>query len=107
MPARQPCFPLRRPRRAERRIALAGVVTGAALVAAAWAWWALRRDVGAPEPALRKFHIEAGTNLLVFQDGLSGPVLSPDGKRIAFVHQDRIWVRDLASLEPRALPGTE
>jgi Tol biopolymer transport system component len=89
------------------RIALAGVVIGAALVAAAWAWWALRRDLGAPEPTLRKFSIEAGTNLLVWQDGLSGPVLSPDGKRIAFVHQDRIWVRDLASLEPRALPGTE
>jgi Tol biopolymer transport system component len=89
------------------RIALAGAVIGAALVAAAWAWWALRRDLGAPEPTLRKFSIEAGTNLLVTQDGLSGPVLSPDGKRIAFVHQDRIWVRDLASLEPRALPGTE
>ena len=89
------------------RIALAGVVIGAALVAAAWAWWALRRDVVAPEPTLRKFHIESGTNLLVSQDGLSGPVLSPDGKRIAFEHQDRIWVRDLASLEPRALPGTE
>ena len=89
------------------RIALTGVVTGAALVAAAWAWWALRRDAGAPEPTLRKFSIDAGTNLVVWQDGLSGPVLSPDGKRIAFVHQDRIWVRDLASLEPRALPGTE
>ena len=100
-------FPASTSKASRARIALAGVVAGAALVAAASAWWALRRDGDAPEPTLRKFSIEAGTNLLVPQDGLSGPVLSPDGKRIAFVHQDKIWVRDLASLEPRALPGTE
>src|SRR5262249_15429570 len=31
--------------------------------------------------------------------------LSPDGKRIAYVSQDRLWIRDFDQFEPREIPG--
>ncbi len=33
--------------------------------------------------------------------------LSPDGQRIAYIANDRLWVRELSSLEPTEIPGTE
>ncbi|MDH4036179.1 MAG: serine/threonine-protein kinase [Candidatus Krumholzibacteria bacterium] len=33
--------------------------------------------------------------------------LSPDGQRIAYIANDRLWVRELSSLEPAEIPGTE
>ncbi len=33
--------------------------------------------------------------------------LSPDGKRIAYILNDRLWVRDLSKLEGVEIPGTE
>ncbi len=57
----------------------------------------------APLP-LRKFEIS--------RDGVNRsfdnpPTLSPDGQRIVYVHEDAIWLRDFAQLEPRKLvePG--
>jgi eukaryotic-like serine/threonine-protein kinase len=35
------------------------------------------------------------------------PVVSPDGRRIAFVSGRRLWVRDLDQLEPRQVSGVE
>jgi eukaryotic-like serine/threonine-protein kinase len=42
----------------------------------------------------------------------SAPAVSPDGRRVAFVStaasgQSVLWIRDLDSLEPRAIAGTE
>jgi len=72
---------------------------GLALAAVAW----LRGAGGAvaePGGSVRKFLIETGT----FADAGRRPaVLSPDGRRIAYVHGDGIWIRDLFSLEPRLL----
>ena len=34
------------------------------------------------------------------------PVLSPDGRHIAYVAGDELWVRDLAQLEPRKLAAS-
>ncbi len=49
---------------------------------------------------LRKFDLVA--NDLDF-DWSHAPVLSPDGGRIAYLSKNRIWVRDLTELAPRAL----
>ena len=35
------------------------------------------------------------------------PVISPDGRTVAFVKGGSLWVRELDQLEPRPLPGTE
>ena len=62
-----------------------------------------------PERGPLRFTQEApaGTALV------SGGVLSPDGRYVAFVAQDdqsgtnQLWIRALEASEPRALPGTE
>jgi Tol biopolymer transport system component len=54
----------------------------------------------------------ANAMFLFFGDNAGPPVLSRDGSRLAFVAVDeergaRVWVRDVASLATRVLPGTE
>jgi Tol biopolymer transport system component len=61
-----------------------------------------------PEPRIVRFQIPVPENTRI----ASAPVLSPDGKFVAFVTLStdlgsRIWVRQLDTLETRALPGTE
>jgi Tol biopolymer transport system component len=80
---------------------------GAALlaVAAVAFFGAKRMSPATPEAPLRKFVIS-------MEEGSNTPhdqrlALSPDGTRIAFVHNDQLWVRDLAKTEAQLLPGTE
>jgi len=83
--------------------------TVAALAIAAAAAWVLLagRPGPATVPAL-KLAVLPPTGTVS-----SGPIdISPDGRRIAFTAtgadgQTRLYVRDLDSLEPKALPGTE
>ena len=78
----------------------------ALLVVAAVAFFGAKRMApGAPEAPLRKFVIS-------MEEESNTPheqrlALSPDGTRIAFVHNDHLWVRDLAKIDAQALPGTE
>ncbi len=53
----------------------------------------------APAP-LRKLDLSAGDIVVSWAEG---PVLSPDGSRIAYLSRNRIWVRDLDRLAPRAV----
>ena len=39
--------------------------------------------------------------------GASRPKLSPDGSRLLYQAEGRLWVRDLGKLESRPIPGTE
>ena len=39
--------------------------------------------------------------------GFAEPAVSPDGRRVAYVFDGSLWVRDLDRLEPRRLPSTE
>ena len=81
----------------------------AALAIAAAAVWALLggRSGPATGPAL-KLAVLPPTDTVS-----SGPIdISPDGRRVAFTAagpdgQPRLYVRELDSLEPKALPGTE
>ena len=55
----------------------------------------------------------ASTSFAISVDGLASTgyahraVISPNGRLVAYVAQNKIWVRDLASEQPRALEGTE
>ncbi|NNF06154.1 MAG: protein kinase [Candidatus Eisenbacteria bacterium] len=53
-----------------------------------------------PDP--RHFTIDAGPG----PDAPSAPAISPDGKRIAYIRNGSIWVRDLNRVEPRHLQQT-
>jgi serine/threonine protein kinase len=64
------------------------------------------------EPPLRKFPITVeGASWGTAHDDLLGPVISPNGRHIAYTvglgAQRRIWVHDLDQVSARELPGTE
>ena len=80
----------------------------AALVAAAGAVFWATRPVPPPPAESVRFHI-APPPETTFETYVS---LSPDGRHVAFSASGtdgttRLWVRDLTSVEARALPGTE
>ncbi len=83
-------------------LVLAGLAIGGALAAAsAWFLWPAE-----PDATLRKFEIAVGGTLA----GAEAPqdiAVSPDGRKIAYVISDRLWVQQLDRLEPDELPGTE
>ena len=54
-----------------------------------------------PAPPLRKFQMSLD-NL-----GRDNAAISPDGTLLAYVHENRLWVRFLDQDEGRAIPGTE
>jgi hypothetical protein len=55
----------------------------------------------APSPRVRKFRLTtSGGNPLL-------PRLSPDGTRVAFLEDGRLWIRDLGEIEPREVTGAE
>jgi serine/threonine-protein kinase len=75
----------------------------AALLLGAAAGWSLRRPPSPPAPAARKFtlplqSLDAGAT--------TWWALSPSGRRVAFVEDDMLRVRELDRLEPRTLDGT-
>ncbi|HET7617792.1 MAG TPA: protein kinase [Vicinamibacterales bacterium] len=91
-------------RRVRERLAW-GACAVAALAAGAFAIAWMRR---APQPPpLVRFQLVIPSTL----QNTSPPVISPDGRTIAFAAekdgQRMIWIRAMDALEPRVLPGTE
>ncbi|MGH9366953.1 MAG: protein kinase domain-containing protein [Thermoanaerobaculia bacterium] len=74
---------------------------------AGWTAWGLKP--GAPEPPVRKFELPVVPSLtgVTSIDTFNGPVISPDGTRVAFTRDGRLWVRSLDSQELKPLPSTE
>ncbi|MBI5170616.1 MAG: serine/threonine-protein kinase [Candidatus Eisenbacteria bacterium] len=102
-------LPARTPSRGALFARVSAAVAVAALALAAF--FATRG--GGDAPVIRAI-IPPPTNalFLFFGDNAGPPVISPDGKHVAFVavdaeHGARLWVRDVASLETRPLAGTE
>jgi Tol biopolymer transport system component len=98
--------PFVRTKRRERLAWVAGALAAAAL--GLWAGGYLRAPPN--DLRVREFSISPpeGTSFAPGQP----PVLSPDGRRMAFAATDssrmtRLWVRHLDSLTARAVPGTE
>jgi Tol biopolymer transport system component len=104
MPGSSPVADATRTRRAAGR--LSWIVLGAGLAGAVTWFGPWSRGRAADPPALRVS--------IVHTDGseVAGPAISPDGRRVAYRARrpdgmPLLWVRDLASAESRALPGTE
>ena len=81
-------------------------VAAVLLVLAVWGWWRATRPVEAPR--VLKMSVLPPEKSALLGDI---PAVSPDGQRVAFAAaldgKASLWVRDLGSLEARALPGTE
>jgi Tol biopolymer transport system component len=81
---------------------LAALVVGGALAGLmAWILWPSRTVT-----PLRKFEIAVEG----LHTGVVAPknvAISPDGRQVAYISNDRLWVQQLDRMEPRELPGTE
>ena len=85
----------------------ANVVWGVATLAIATAAFFLSRAVNPTreDAPLRKLTVEIDD-----ADGSISPervALSPDGQRIAYIVNDRLWVRELSKLEATEIPATD
>ncbi len=94
-----------RPALASRRpqdwLTLAGALAIGGLITAA-AFWTWRPAV--PGLPLRKLDLtvpKLDVSLFVY------PVLSPDGRKVVYSSEDRLWIREFDQFEPRQLPATE
>jgi Tol biopolymer transport system component/predicted Ser/Thr protein kinase len=90
--ATSPARPVVRPRR------LVVVFLAALLVAAIGviALLLLRREEGAAPKTVRRYSMQLGN---------VRPVISPNGRHIAYRAEEKLWIRDLDSEVPREIPG--
>ena len=96
--------PDERPRRGPTPVVVGLVALAAAALGAAAAWSVLS---GRPKPprVIRLVHpLPAGHNITGLGHGLA---LSPDGTRVVYASDQRLYLRALDSLDPVAIPGTE
>ena len=89
---------------------IAAAAVAALAAGAAWRWRTPAPPAGAPAVAF-KIVLPSGTTMIETVEG-NAIALSPDGVQLAWIGKDaspttRIWLRSLAQLEARALPGTE
>lgn len=102
-----PAPPAQRPGRALLWVGVAIAVTAAVVLLPRW--WRGSAAGG----ALRKFEVNVdGLGLMPgTYVGESGPgagvAISPDGRRIVYPREGRLWVRELSQLASRALDGTD
>ncbi len=80
----------------------AGAAVLLAALGGALGWWL---KSSAPESPVRKFDLTVSD--LGHGSGLHDSfAISPDGKQIAYLSNDRIWIRALDRVEPREVPGS-
>jgi len=95
-----------------RNRGLAPVVVGVVAIAAAGlgalAGWALLPDAPRTPRVVRLVHpLPPDRNAITTAGGGGGLALSPDGRRLAYVAEQRLYLRALDSLGAVAIPGTE
>ncbi|MBK5295413.1 MAG: protein kinase [Acidobacteriia bacterium] len=86
-------------KRVHRLVPLAAAVGGAA-IALLWSWLWKQESRIATSTAPRKFEVASAM-------GLQRAVISPNGQMIAYVKDNRIWIRQMDSLQPREIAGAE
>ena len=74
-----------------------------ALLLAAFVGWNLPRAGTAPEFTQKLDIVADGMYLTWF----SGPTISPDGRRLAYVAANAVWVRDLDSVTPERVADVD
>jgi serine/threonine protein kinase len=84
------------------RLAVLAVLLVACLAAGWFVAWALQSK---PTKDVGRFDVVVDNDDILLTD--TEPQFSPDGSRLAFMQDGALHVRDMASFESRALPGTE
>jgi serine/threonine-protein kinase len=78
---------------------LAAVLLVAGLAGGAAIGWTLRP--APPEPEVRRFLIP------IPEGNLEDAVISPDGRHLAYVLDDELWIRAMDRIEPRRVEGSQ
>jgi hypothetical protein len=86
------------PPRSRRPVWIAAALAAAA--GAALAWLAMRGAPDGPAAPLRKVELAVAAE---FRD----PMIAPDGKKVAYVAGNRLFVHDLGQFAAREVPGSE
>ena len=94
-----------RPRVSWRRVASMALLWAASIVISGWVGWALRPD--AQPPVVTRYGITLPEGAAFSNVGRNLIGVSPDGKLIAFVSDNRVNIRPADRLEARPLRGTE
>jgi eukaryotic-like serine/threonine-protein kinase len=92
--------------RSTRRRAGAYVAAVALAVATGLAVWILSRPAETPRPIVR-FSVPLPEQAQLSGTGRTVVALSPDGTNMAFVANQRLYLRAMNELEAKAIPGTE
>jgi len=85
-------------------VSTAGRAAAALAVVTAAVW--LGAQLGGTPAAERVRKLDVAIDVLQADDQ-GAPVVSPDGTKVLYRADGRLWVRDLGSVEPVALPGSE
>ena len=89
------------------------LLTALIAVGVGWAFWpnprndqssTMNQSASSIELPLRKVALDLMESTI---DTRTPPILSPDGKRIVFVGEGGLWIRELQQLAPRKLPSTQ
>ena len=87
-----------------RRMAVTTIAALALMMATAAAALGISRYLQPEDqPRLQKLHLNIDADGGTFRE----PVISPDGTKVVYAGQSRLWVRSFDQWEPRELAGTE
>lgn len=76
------------------------VVAALIVILMVFAWFTVRDILWPPE--LRKYQLQPE----IVSDPFNGPVISPDGTRVVYVREGRLWVHELDQVEPKEISDT-
>jgi Tol biopolymer transport system component len=99
-----------RPRLGARSGWVGAGAAAALIVASAGAGlWIGATSRRAPDAPVRRFQVDlqADSGSRGGYDTIFRPVISPDGRSVAFTREGKLWLRDLSQVDPRVIAGTE
>ena len=82
------------------------IVAGGVVIAAVISMVMSPKPTSIPEAPLRKFTIPVSRSNPSFSSWFD-PSISPDGRYLVYTSENQLWLRDLTSVDPRPLAGTE
>ena len=97
------------PRHGRARIVVTVLLAGILLLgpAAAWYYWRATRPIALRLQPLLRLEIALGNEVLSSSERGAGAILSPDGTRLVYISQSRLFTRPLDQAKATEMAGTQ